>query len=105
MRLRGFQLALFAAALTAALGCGGVGNKADDPQYVTVCTEQAVTGTHIGRMRCHRKIDEQERERRDRAFMQHILNETNRAKKADLLLSALRSLGGARASHGQNQKR
>ena len=78
MRLRGFQLALFAAALGAAAGCGGVGNKADDPQYVTVCSDKAVTGSHVSRTRCHRKIDAAERERRDREFMEKVQYSTPR---------------------------
>lgn len=72
MRLRGFKLALAAAALIAGPGCGGVGNKADDPQYVTVCSDKAVTGSHVSRTRCHRKIDAAERERRDREFMEKL---------------------------------
>lgn len=83
MGLRRLQLALSSAAVAAAFlalaaGCGGVGNKADDPQYVTVCSDKAVTGSHVSRTRCHRKIDAEERERRDRRFMEQMQHESVR---------------------------
>lgn len=81
MRPRRFQIVLFAAAaLAGAAGCGGSGNKASDPQHVTVCSEQAVTGSQIGRMRCHRKIDQEERARRDRRFMEQMQHEKIRTQ-------------------------
>jgi hypothetical protein len=36
--------------------------------------------------------------------MQHIQNETNRAKKAQLLFSTLRAVGATDGTHGQSQK-
>ena len=77
MRLRGFQLVLLAAALAGAAGCGGAGNK-DSDGYVTVCEDRALTGSEINRVRCRRKMDVDERRRRDAAFMQKIQNETPR---------------------------
>ena len=72
MRRRGFQLAFCAIALACAAGCGGAGNKADDPQYVTVCSDKALTGSQIGRLRCHRQMDAAERERQDRHRMEKL---------------------------------
>ena len=79
MRLPGFQLALLAASLAAAAGCGGAGAK-DSDGYVTVCEERALTGSEINRVRCRRKMDVEERRRRDRAYMQHMQNETPRPR-------------------------
>ena len=81
MRLRHLQIVLFTASVLAGAGCGGVGNKADDPQYVTVCSDKAVTGSHVSRTRCHRKIDAAERERRDRQFMEKLQYDTPRQQR------------------------
>ena len=78
MRLRGFQLALLAAAIAGAAGCGGAGKKGSDDRYVTVCEDRALTGSEINRLRCRRKDDVDERKRRDSAFMQRLQNETPR---------------------------
>ena len=78
MRLRHFRIVLSTASVLAGVGCGGVGNKADDPQYVTVCNDKAVTGSHVSRTRCHRKIDAAERERRDRQFMEKLQHDNVR---------------------------
>lgn len=73
MRLRNLQLLLSTAAVLAGTaGCGGAGNKADDSQYVTVCRDKPVTGSHVSRTHCYRKVDAAERERRDREFMEKI---------------------------------
>jgi hypothetical protein len=70
---RRIQLFMSAAAVLAATaGCGGVGNKADDPQYVTVCSDKAITGSHVSRLRCHRQRDAAEREREDRHRMEKL---------------------------------
>jgi hypothetical protein len=77
MRILGSKIALLVAALAGAAGCGGAGNK-DSDGYVTVCEERALTGSEINRVRCRRKVDVDERRRRDAAFMQKIQNETPR---------------------------
>lgn len=77
MRLLRFELALLFAVLAGAGGCGGAGNK-DSDGYVTVCEERALTGSEINRVRCRRRMDVDERRRRDAAFMQKIQNETPR---------------------------
>jgi hypothetical protein len=78
MLFRGFQVALFAAAIIGAAGCGGAGKKDSEDRYVTVCEDRALTGSEINRVRCRRKDDVDERKRRDSAFMQRLQNETPR---------------------------
>lgn len=79
MRLRGFQPILCAALLAGTAGCAGDGKK-DSDGYVMVCEDTALTGSEINRVRCRRKVDVEERRRRDRAFMQHMQNETPRPR-------------------------
>ena len=76
MRIR-LEIALLVAVLSSAASCGGAGTK-DSDGYVTVCEESALTGSEINRVRCRRKIDIEERRRRDSAYMQKIQNETPR---------------------------
>ena len=117
MRLRGFQPVLFVAALLAgAAGCAGAGTKDSKAGYVTVCEDRAMTGSSIGRMRCQRKYDVDERQRRDRRFMEQLQNETARRKIVEepidrgsnptgqLVFSAVGHAGNKAATHGRNQK-
>lgn len=110
MRLGGFQPVLFVAALLAgAAGCAGAGTKESKAGYVTVCEDRAMTGSSIGRVRCHRKYDVAERQRRDRRFMEQLQNETGRRKIGEdpsrqLVLSPVGQRGNLAATHGQSQK-
>ena len=117
MRLRRFQLVLFAAAALAgtAAGCGG-SQKSAKAGYVTVCTEEARTGSLVGRTRCERRYDREERARRDQAQMQHIQSEIARRKIVEeppkprpqnpqqLVFSPVGQSGNLGATHGQNQR-
>ena len=115
MRLRGFLLVLSAAA--AFTGCAGASRKPSDAGYVTVCTDEARTGTFIARTRCERRYDQQERSRRDQAHMQHIQSEMARRKIVEeaprpkptvpqqrIVFSKVRQGGTLAATHGQSQK-
>ena len=117
MRLGGFQPVLFVAALLAgAVGCAGAGTKDSKVGYVTVCEDRAMTGSSIGRMRCQRKYDVDERQRRDQRFMEQLQNETARRKIVEdpidrgsnptgkLVFSTVRQSGKLAATHGQNRK-
>ena len=77
MRVPRLKVVLLLAVLAGAMGCGGAGPKESDG-YVTVCEERAITGSEINRVRCRRKIDVEERRRRDTAYMQQIQNTTPR---------------------------
>jgi len=85
MRRRRWESLVFAfvCALSAtALACTGANqNKAkkDDP-YVVVCNEKPMTGSNIGRLRCWKKMDMEERARRDRQSMERIQFNTARPK-------------------------
>jgi hypothetical protein len=109
MRLRGFQSVCFAAAavLASAVGCAGATKKDSKTGYVTVCEDGATTGSQIGRMRCHRKYDVDERARRDQAFMRHLQSESPRRKDTppdQRIVSTVRHSGSAAGSYDQNQK-
>lgn len=116
MRLRGFQPIILAALFAGAAGCAGAGTKDSKAGYVTVCEDRAVTGSSIGRMRCQRKYDVDERQRRDRRFMEQIQSETARRKivedpidrgsnpTGNLVVSTVGPSGNRAATHGQNQK-
>jgi hypothetical protein len=84
MRLRRLQTALFAAtcALGAAAGCATSGQKGNQ-MYSVECTDSAPTGSHIARTKCYRRIDADERTRKDRASMEKLQYDTARPKRAD----------------------
>ena len=117
MRLRGLHLIVAAVgALAGSAGCAG-SQKSADAGYVTVCSDEARTGTFIARTRCERRYDQQERSRRDQAHMQHIQSEMARRKIVEetpkpkptvpqqrIVLSKVRQSGTLGATQGQSQK-
>jgi hypothetical protein len=80
MRFRRVQYLLFAAActLTASAGCATSGGKKG--MYSVECNDKPLTGSHIGRTKCWRRIDIEERRRRDHASMEKIQFGTARRK-------------------------
>lgn len=85
MRLRRLQTALFAAACAlgaAAAGCATSGQKGNQ-MYSVECTDSAPTGSHIARTKCYRRIDADERSRKDRASVEKLQFGTARPKRAD----------------------
>ncbi len=87
MRLRRIEIAILAAACAlgaAVSGCAtSGGQKTGDKKYTVVCSDEPPTGSTISRLRCHREIDVQERQRRDHRAMEKIQFETNRAKNVE----------------------
>jgi hypothetical protein len=86
MRFRRVQSALFAAACAlgaAAAGCATTKGGEGDKNYTVECTDTAPTGSHIARTKCYRRIDMDERTRRDRAQMEKIQYDTARKKMMD----------------------
>ena len=113
MASRRFQTAILAAAcaLGAAAGCATSSKQqTGDKKYVTVCTEDAPTGSHISRLKCYRKVDQDERTRQDRSNLEKMRSGTTRSVNPSLdpaagnklLMQASRSSMGA--SHSQNKR-
>jgi hypothetical protein len=79
MRFERVQIAIFAAACGLAVTAGCTTTRTRDA-YAIQCTDTAPTGSHIARTRCWRKIDIEERQRRDYETMEKIQYRTSRRK-------------------------
>lgn len=78
VRVERVVFAVTCALVMSASACATSNQGGGRKTYVVVCDEKAPTGSNIGRLKCYRKTDMDERRARDRAEMERALFDSKR---------------------------